>query len=721
MDPGKYYSERTIRKEITMKTKIIYSILLMFLMIFIYGISIAQTPDQLFQKGIMKEEGEGSLKEAIELYKLVADNSSAEKILRAKALYQMGNCYEKLGQQEARGVYEKLVANYTDPQELVANAKRRLSKLNADQTTSSNSGIILRQIPRPGVDIEAYSPDGQYATYNDWNEPEIGVIDLKTGKKSLITKGGNWHQQKRLYPMFSSWSPDSKQIVYDWIIENPENDSDNNCELRIVNRDGSNERTLINNGKRLLLATDWSHDGSTILCMESTDNDSLKLILFSVKDGSKKIITEFAMGRNPNANFTNDENYIVFRARSDSSSENNDIFIVSKDGGEVTPLITNKEDDGFPLRIPGSNQFIYLSNHSGTNDLWSMIIENGKLVGEPKVLKSDFNQTTYIIGATADGTLFYTSKNLNPEIYKSKLDFDSKQAETKAISIVHNSSRKIMRVIWSPDFHYIAGLVETPFDPIKGTAPLKMVIQNVQTGDEYDLSPDLGTNIMQFYNCEPQWSQDGKSIFIKGKRNDEKWGMYKIDVKTGNVSIYKMPLEHAAWEWRWLQFLPDGETQYFVSKDGFLPKSSIIARSVKTGEEQKIKEFENLIGRILLSPDGKTLAIQKADTLFYMPVDGHGELKKIDAFESIKGTPVGWSADNKSVYIAKNDAQKGLGIWSISLNNEPAVELISPEKLKEFKGAEGLKISTVGNDVYLTMQNGAMINEYWAVENIAQK
>jgi hypothetical protein len=48
-------------------------------------------------------------------------------------------------------------------------------------------------------------------------------------------------------------------------------------------------------------------------------------------------------------------------------------------------------------------------------------------------------------------------------------------------------------------------------------------------------------------------------------------------------------------------------------------------------------------------------------------------------------------------------------------------EIFSPEKLKLFKGADGLKISHVGNEVYLTMQNGARITEYWAVENIAQK
>ena len=110
------------------------------------GNSWSQSAEQLFQKGIMKEEGEGSLRDAIELYKSVADNPKADRTLRAKALYQMGNCYEKLGQQDARGVYEKLVANYSDQPELVANAKKKLNKLNDEQSISENSGILIRQV-----------------------------------------------------------------------------------------------------------------------------------------------------------------------------------------------------------------------------------------------------------------------------------------------------------------------------------------------------------------------------------------------------------------------------------------------------------------------------------------------------------------------------------------------------------------------------------------------
>ena len=84
-------------EERKMKAIIIKIIFLFVFAIFLAGNSWSQTPDQLFQKGIMKEEGEGSLKEAIELYKTVADNTKADKVLRAKALYQMATCYEKLG------------------------------------------------------------------------------------------------------------------------------------------------------------------------------------------------------------------------------------------------------------------------------------------------------------------------------------------------------------------------------------------------------------------------------------------------------------------------------------------------------------------------------------------------------------------------------------------------------------------------------------------------
>jgi dipeptidyl aminopeptidase/acylaminoacyl peptidase len=683
--------------------------------------SQAQTPEQQFQKGIMKEEGEGSLREAIELYKSVADNVKADRALRAKALYQMGGCYEKLGQQDARGVYEKLVANYTDQIEMVTNAKRKLNIMSADKSAIDNSGIVIRKIPDPEAQIFAISPDERFATYNDWDDPEIGVVELKTGKKWFITKNGNWNEANMHYPLYAIWSPDSKHIVYDWNIEELGKDkASNSFELHIVNRDGTNERTLIKNGNKNLFPCDWSMDGMSILCIEHDNSNLNRIVQISVNDGSQKLVAD--LGKRDikgDANYTNDGNYVVFSSPADSNPDNYDIFIIPREGGIVNPLITNKEDDRMPIRISGSDLFVYFSYHSGTKDLWCMSIKNGRIQGDPRIVKSDFDKSCAMWRSSTNGTLYYSSVDLNPEMYKARLNLTTHEVQTTTVNIMRQKSRKIIRAIWSPSFKYVAGMIETPIIPVKVLAPLKFVIQNVQSGSEYEISPDLSTYLV-FWWTEPQWTQDEKSILIKGENNEGVIGLYQIDVQSGKVSPYKVPLEHAAWEWRWLQFSPDGESQYFVTQDGFLSKQKITVRSVKTGEEKIIKESSSWVDRLLLSPDGKSLAVQRKDTLWIMPSDGKGEMIKIGSFERLKGNPVGWSSDCKAIYVAKNDSKKGLGIWSISLNNEPPKELFSPDKLNVFKDAEGLKVTQVGNELYLTMQNGARILQYWAIENIIQ-
>ena len=703
-----------------MKALIIKTVCLFALVVFVTGNSWSQNPEQLFQKGIMKEEGEGSLREAIDLYKAVADNTNADRALRAKALYQMGNCYEKLGQQDARGVYEKLVATYSDQPELVANAKRKLSKLNVEQSTSENSGILIRQILNYGVDFNSYSPDGRYAAYNDWDSVEIGVADLKSGNKWAITKDGNWGSH---YPLNCLWSPDSKQIVYDWNLEDIVNDKKTyNFELHIVNKDGTNDHILIKNGDKGLSATDWSKDGLSILCVENEGygNNSSSLILISVKDGSKKVIAEIGNVNNINANFTDDGNYIVFRARAEKNSEDYNIFIVSKTGGTISPLITNKEDDEAPFRVSNTNQFVYFSYHSGTKDLWTMTIKDGKLQSEPRILKSEFDQSSMIIGTNNNGTLFFTSTRLNSEIYKASLDFNNNEVKTVPLNIRRNSGRQIIRAIWSPSFKYVAGMLQTLYNPETRTAPLKFVIQDVQSGEENEISPDLQSYPSSWWT-QPQWTQDEKSILIKGVNKEGIKGLYQIDVKTGKVTEYKAPMGHPAWEWRWLQFSPNGETQYFVTQESPESNQKVVARSVKSGEEKVLTEFNDWVEKILLSSDGKTLAVQYNDSLCILPADGSGEKRNVESFKKLGGNPVGWSSDNQSIYVVNDDANKGLSLWEISLANESSKELFTSEKLKEFKGVWRLKTSNVGDKVYLTMENGARIDEYWAVENIVQK
>src|SRR5262245_21919614 len=74
-----------------------------------------------------KEVIEGDLKGAIEQYKRIANNAAGNRSIAAKALLQMGQCYEKLGHAEARRVYERVMRDFADQQRIVAQARARLA------------------------------------------------------------------------------------------------------------------------------------------------------------------------------------------------------------------------------------------------------------------------------------------------------------------------------------------------------------------------------------------------------------------------------------------------------------------------------------------------------------------------------------------------------------------------------------------------------------------
>jgi Tol biopolymer transport system component/tetratricopeptide (TPR) repeat protein len=94
-------------------------------------LSFPQSPEQLFQKGLIEEEGEGDLNEAIDIYNKIVENPKVVKSLQAKALLHVGFCYEKLGKVEAAKIYHRLVNNYSTQKNEVAIAQERLSYLGA--------------------------------------------------------------------------------------------------------------------------------------------------------------------------------------------------------------------------------------------------------------------------------------------------------------------------------------------------------------------------------------------------------------------------------------------------------------------------------------------------------------------------------------------------------------------------------------------------------------
>jgi hypothetical protein len=90
--------------------------------------ALAQSAGESYQQALIQENGVGNLQNAIQLYQRAAKEAGVDRRLGALALLGVARCYEKLGQDESRKVYEEIVQSYPDQTEQAALAQARLAR-----------------------------------------------------------------------------------------------------------------------------------------------------------------------------------------------------------------------------------------------------------------------------------------------------------------------------------------------------------------------------------------------------------------------------------------------------------------------------------------------------------------------------------------------------------------------------------------------------------------
>jgi len=352
----------------------------------------AQTPEQLYQKGLTKEEGEGALQDAINLYNQVADNSNASISLQAKALLHIGMCYEKLGMQEAVKAYQRLVKNFPAQKNEVAYARERLTKLISTAEKASEisltpkftkikiptklswsvrlspdgkslalvseekiyimplSGNIDPDIPGAPVEVNtdgipveytdlSWSGDGKWIAFNDPGlsgpNQKIYVVPSKGGTPEKIIEN---FRDARIVNYRISLSPDGKNLAYSSV-------EDNEQHLYTVSVKGGNPIKLTDMQAR---EPAFSPDGKLIAYVEDKNlgvgQGGLGLWVVPVSGGTPYLVAEAGTASSPV--WSPDGSMIAFLDYSQGQGENrysNQINIVpaSKDGitvGRVTSI-----------------------------------------------------------------------------------------------------------------------------------------------------------------------------------------------------------------------------------------------------------------------------------------------------------------------------------------------------------------------------------------------
>ncbi len=145
-----------------MKSHHFIAVVVVFTFIGLSSVYAQQTAEQLYQSALYKEEIEGELDAAIKIYEAVIKQYPENRPSAAKSLLHSGICKERLGIKEAQKAYERVVRDYADQSDIVAQAKVRLSGLGRPE---DKKGFVTRRILQDATGVEGrLTSDGRCIT-----------------------------------------------------------------------------------------------------------------------------------------------------------------------------------------------------------------------------------------------------------------------------------------------------------------------------------------------------------------------------------------------------------------------------------------------------------------------------------------------------------------------------------------------------------------------------
>jgi Tol biopolymer transport system component len=494
-------------------------------------------------------------------------------------------------------------------------------------------------------------------------------------------------------------------------------------ELRVVGLDGGKPRVLSHyDSVRELVSFTWSPDGKQILASVYPKNGPQQMALVSTADGSTRVLTEMKREIYPTtAGFSPDGRYVAYDRLPDDTSPERDIFLMSIDSGQVTPLIQHPADD-YLLGWSADGKWIaFASDRTGALGLWVVGVAGGKTQGEPQLVRPGIDRMLPM-GLTRQGALYYGVVRATEDVYIADLDPKTGKVTGSPRRAIERYQGGNFSPSYSPDGKYLAYVSRRGNSPYPANRGNALCIRALDTGLErvfYREIWRLGLSNIDW----PRWSPDGRFITFGGEEGIWMTSVYRIDLQTGEITrILRSGPDERLIDG---EYGPDGKHLFFARpnrKEGF---SQIVVRNLETGEEQELYHFPTLeIIGIALSPDGRWLSFINAGwgavrSLKIMPASG-GDTKEIWSFgETKRGTPHGdhtWTPDGRYIVFSAPEPSD-MPVWDLW---RIPVEGGKPETmgLQKRWGIRPLTVRADGRSIAFANRGGASTDsEVWVMEN----
>jgi len=680
----------------------------------------AQDSEQLFQKGIMQEEGEGDLKKAIAIYNKIVNNVSADRNLRAKALLQVGICYEKLGNQNARKTYQKLISDYSDQSAIVALGKQKLKALKKQKTFVKREGIVATQIWSPARNTYGVSPDGRYFNYIDWNKISINIKDIQNGTTQAISKEGTWNKPVQ-FPDKSIWSHDGKQLAYFWFVGNE-------TELHIVNADGSNNRVIAKgtSGHGPWPVT-WTRDNKNILTFIKDVSTSVntkeeqKIVLLSVKNGDVKDLKRFkGLDFGGHIDMSPNGEYIVYTLDQNEDTDAKDIYILAMNGSVDQKLVGNLANDTDPKWSPDGKEIFFLSNRYGSNDLMRLKIQKGTALGVPEIVKPNLGYQIYLHDFTNNLALYYRSTNLRSDIYTVNLDENSGSDYMKPQKISELQEKMNRNPNWSSDGRYVVYHRWQKFRHDLLGEQYHITIYDTKTGEVQNINTNIyGGQVLGV----PIWSPDGEKLLFHGMiKNNLQFGYFVFDIKSKKVIPIKTKknTSRSDMEGRFDTnqiFSNDGESIFLLSND----QKRILKIDLNSKKETTIFAGNEEILQFKISNDNSKIAYgymgSNRGNIYVVSTSG-GVSRKILSTDN-KTTPYDyyWDENDEFLYFLKGKFRNVKQIMRIPVDGGKLEEFLNFKDAFSSGIITRVKIHPDGKRLVVALEVGKG-EEVWKLEGV---